>query len=66
MANVQNSPRGLFAKDAILLPALSAIPTTRLYPGAIRVVSNSTGVAVVLNTTATTWVYLSNTSVQPS
>lgn len=65
MAIAQNSARGLFAKDAFLLAPLSAIPTARIAPGALQVISNSTGTAVVLNTTGTTWVYLNVTSVQP-
>jgi hypothetical protein len=66
MARSQNSARGIFAKDVLRLTLLAAIPTTRVEPGAIRAVSNSTGVCLVINTTGTTWKYIQKTSVQPS
>lgn len=66
MGRPQNSPRGTFAKDVLILTALSAIPTTRIQPGAMRMLDNSTGTVPVLNTTGTTWVYLNTTTKQPS
>lgn len=43
----------------------SAIPTTD-NGAAWTVISNSTGVALAVNTTGTTWKYLNVTSVQPT
>ena len=62
MAHPQNSPRGLFSKN-VLLPVVSSKPSTRIGPGAIKAISNSTGKALVINTTGTTWRYITTTSV---
>ena len=50
---------------AIILPGESSIPTTD-EGVAFTLVSNSTGVAMAVNTTGTTWKYLNVTSVQPT
>ena len=72
-ARPQNSPRGLFAKNAIQTDSgmtftspLSALPTSST-ENAFRFIKNSTGVrALAINTTGTTWKYFNLTSVIPS
>ena len=63
MAHPQNSPRGLWDKT-IKFPVVATKPATRIAPGTVKVVSNSTGVGFVMNTTGTTWEYINTTSVQ--
>jgi hypothetical protein len=65
MAHSQSSPRGLWSKKSIIIPpSVSAIPTYRVEPGALLCVKNSTGaIMIAMNTTGTTWKYLSKTSV---
>lgn len=66
MAKSQNSPRGLAAKKMLfLVPTVTAIPSTRVGPGAIAAMTDGTGTILVINTTGTTWEYVSNTSVRP-
>lgn len=80
MAHPQNSPRGTFAKSTVYVgqtaltsPVAGVLAATGLstIPSADRgiafgLVSNSTGVALVVNSTGTTWKYLNTTSIQPT
>jgi hypothetical protein len=72
MAHPQSSPRGLFAKDEIHIGSSKFMKHTGSLPGnvdsgvALRMLTNSTGVAAVVNTTGTTWKYLNTTSKQPT
>jgi len=43
---------------------MGSIPWTR--GAALGIVSNSTGVALVVNVTGTTWKYLNTTAIQPT
>lgn len=82
MAHPQNSPRGLFTKNGVAIGGqtltyntttngltfsnpVSAKPSTD-QGNTISLVKNSTGVALVVNTTGTTWKYLNVTSKQPT
>lgn len=82
MGHPQNSARGLFAKLRLAIGAqeltynstsqgltfsnpVSAKPSTD-QGATFTVGSNSTGVFMALNSTGTTWKYLSLTSVQPT
>ena len=80
MGRPQNSPRGMFAKSRVDIgprqltanstgfvvgTTESAIPTTD-DGAAFTIISNSTGVAMAINSTGTTWKYLNVTSVQPT
>jgi len=77
MAHPQSTPRGMVAhkrvdigtrkmtgnSTAYILDSESSLPSTD-QGVAFTMISNSTGVAMAVNTTGTTWKYLSVTSVQ--
>jgi len=75
MAHPQGTFRGLLAKNELnvgssvgngrILAPVAAKPSTDKGI-AIQFISNSTGVALAINTTGTTWKYLSATSIQPT
>jgi hypothetical protein len=70
MAHPQSSPRGLFAKDQVRVGTTRILKTTTSLPGdddqgvAFRLMLDSTGSTIVVNTTSTTWRYVSLTSVR--
>lgn len=74
MAHPQSSPRGLFAKNEIRLGSnFRIMQDTGSLPGdvnnagaTIRMLTNSTGHALIVNSTGTTWKYLNVTSKQPT
>lgn len=56
--------KGNFGARSIQLAPVSALPSIRYRPGAMVLVVNSTGACMLgINTTGTTWKYLSKTSV---
>ena len=50
----------------LMVEPIAAIPTAKDAGACFAVVSNSSGVAIVVNTTGTTWKYLNVTSIQPT
>jgi hypothetical protein len=52
--------------NGLIIPVVTSAPTGRVHNGTIAVLQNSTGQAVMLNTTGTTWKYLNVTDAQPS
>lgn len=75
MAHPQGTIRGLISKQELnvgssvgagrVLPPVATLPSTDKGIS-IQFISNSTGVALAVNTTGTTWKYLNVTSIQPT